>query len=120
MASRTIPKCTSNKVFFVAFSKIGVPVAGYGKNAYGESEDLNRQEGSWSYTNGYGEEGNVSMNVAVQEFLPAVQRYASKNGADRVPDPRGKTQLRQAPARLRQARLQARLQLSHLRDSDKL
>ena len=64
-------ECTSNKVFFATRSETGVPVAGYGKNAYGESEDLYRQEGSWSYTNGYGEEVKVSFVADENGYQPS-------------------------------------------------
>ena len=48
-----------------------MPVPGYGKNAYGESEDLYHQEGSWSYTNGYGEEVKVTFVADENGYQPA-------------------------------------------------
>ncbi|KAF0305184.1 Cuticle protein AM1274 [Amphibalanus amphitrite] len=52
-------------------SETGVPVPGYGKNAYGEAEDLYRQEGSWSYTNGYGEEVKVAFVADENGYQPS-------------------------------------------------
>ena len=55
----------------VTRSETGVPVAGYGKNAYGEQEDLYRQEGSWSYTDGYGNPVKVTFVADENGYQPS-------------------------------------------------
>ena len=44
---------------------------GYGKNAYGEAEDLYRQEGSWSYSDGYGNPVKVTFVADENGYQPS-------------------------------------------------
>ena len=52
-------------------SEQGAPVPGYGKDAYGESQDGYRQEGSWSYTNGYDEEVKLTFTADENGYQPS-------------------------------------------------
>ncbi|KAF0305186.1 Cuticle protein AM1274 [Amphibalanus amphitrite] len=52
-------------------SESGVPLPGYGKNAYGQPEGSYRQEGSWSYTDGYGNPVKVTFVADDNGYQPS-------------------------------------------------
>ncbi|XP_043246495.1 cuticle protein AM1274-like isoform X1 [Amphibalanus amphitrite] len=52
-------------------SENGVPLPGYGKNAYGQPEGSYRQEGSWSYTDGYGNPVKVTFVADDNGYQPS-------------------------------------------------
>ncbi|XP_043246487.1 adhesive plaque matrix protein-like [Amphibalanus amphitrite] len=52
-------------------SESGVPLPGYGKNAYGQPEGSYRQEGSWSYTDGYGNPIKVTFVADKNGYQPS-------------------------------------------------
>ncbi|XP_043246490.1 endocuticle structural glycoprotein SgAbd-3-like [Amphibalanus amphitrite] len=52
-------------------SESGVPLPGYGKNAYGQPEGSYRQEGSWSYTDGYGNPIKVTFVADDNGYQPS-------------------------------------------------
>ncbi|XP_043222745.1 larval cuticle protein 1-like [Amphibalanus amphitrite] len=52
-------------------SESGVPLPGYGKNAYGQPEGSYRQEGSWSYSDGYGNPIKVTFVADKNGYQPS-------------------------------------------------
>ncbi|XP_037092701.1 adhesive plaque matrix protein-like isoform X2 [Pollicipes pollicipes] len=52
-------------------SESGVPLPGYGKNQYGQEEGSYKQEGSWSYTDGYGNPVKVTFVADENGYQPS-------------------------------------------------
>ena len=58
-------------MYFSGRSESGVPLPGYGNNAYGQPEGSYRQEGSWSYTDGYGNPVKVTFVADENGYQPS-------------------------------------------------
>ena len=64
-------KLNINTLYFSGRSESGVPLPGYGKSAYGQPEGSYRQEGSWSYTDGYGNPVKVTFVADENGYQPS-------------------------------------------------
>ena len=69
----TIESCNNSKDNFLSRSESGVPLPGYGQNAYGygQPEGSYRQEGYWSYTDGYGNPIKVTFVADQNGYQPS-------------------------------------------------
>ena len=61
----------TNALKLIFRSESGSPLPSYGQNAYGQPEGSYRQQGSWSYTDGYGNPIKVTFVADENGYQPS-------------------------------------------------